>query len=428
MEPPAETLPLGARLGPYRILTPLGDGGVGVVYRAHDESLDRPVALKVLPAGSDLTGSLRAAFLEEARAMAEFDHPRLVRVYSLGESDGHAYLAMELVRGHNLRSWVAMRGARPSWEEALQIIDDVATGLAVLHRARRIHGDVKPGNIMLDEQGRARLTDLGLSHRLGSVAGDLVRGTPAYMAPERACGLTVPPAMQARQDVYALTTVTYELLTGRLPFQGRSTAEMLSHHACTPPPPPTTFAPELGPSVDAVLLRGLEKRPSRRWPGPRSFTRALRDAIQPHRKVWIVDDDIDQGAVLASMLTRRVPAATVRTWRNARTALAAARVDPPDLLIVDFQMPGMDGLELIARLRLAAPHRRVPIVVVTGHGSAREWQSLQAAGADACLLKPVVPEQLTLHVGALLEGAEVSGAGRRPCWNASPRQPARYRS
>jgi serine/threonine-protein kinase len=407
------TLQLGTRLGPYRLLTPLGDGGVGAVYRAQDEQLERQVALKVLLPSDDATGSIRRAFLDEARAMAEFDHPRLVRVYSYGESGEHVYLVMELVRGTDLKSFVEARGGRLPPHETLQIVADVAEGLTVLHRARRIHGDVKPGNVMVDDRGRARLTDLGLSHRLGAVGADLVRGTPAYMAPERACGLSVPPGVQARQDVYALAAVTFELLTGRLPFESDSTAEMLSKHACTEPPAPSAFAPELGPAVDRVLLRGLEKRPSRRWPGPRSFARALRDALRPPRRVWVVDDDADHAAVLAAILTRHLDAGAVRTFRDPVAALEAVRAAPPELLVVDYRMPGMDGLELIAHVRRCRRTHALPIVVVTGHGSAREWQRLHAAGADACLLKPVVPEQLTLHVDALLgpNGRSAPGYG-----------------
>jgi hypothetical protein len=239
---------------------------MGVVYRARQQGLDRLVALKmVLGVGSadDLTGQ---RFLQEARTAAALDHPNVVPIYDTGEVDGRLYFTMALVDGPNLRAYVRDRG-KLAVDEAVGLFTQIVAGVAHAHRAGIIHRDLKPANVLMDPDGRPRVTDFGLAKRhAGSTEltnTGAVMGTPAYMAPEQAReSRDAGPAA----DVYSLGAILFFLLAGRPPFDGDNTTDLLIKVVTEPPPSPAAFNPDVPPEVEHVCLRCLEKDPAARFP------------------------------------------------------------------------------------------------------------------------------------------------------------------
>lgn len=224
---PAEREPLPERIGNYRILSKLGEGGFGTVYRAEQEALHREVALKVLKQTDDEAQDPAkiAAFVAEARAAARVADPHLVQVFDVGEADGRHYLSMELVEGGSLVRRIRERGPLP-WQEVLDLLHDMGCALAAAHDAGIVHRDVKPANILLARDGVAKLADLGMAANEGH------GGTIAFMAPEQL--RREPP--DARSDLYALGLTAYAALAGRPPFQG-TRQEIARAQVRTPPAP-----------------------------------------------------------------------------------------------------------------------------------------------------------------------------------------------
>ena len=264
----------GSAFGPYRIVAPLGRGGMAAVYEAHDPSLDRSVALKVLPAEFLHDPAFAERFRQEARVAAKLEHPHIVPIHAYGIEGGRPWMAMRLVRGGSLADRVRRSPLAP--REAASLLCDVAGALDYAHRQGIVHRDVKPANVLLDESGRAYLADFGIAKMLeGSsvaTATGLIQGTPAYMAPEQAMGGKVDHSA----DVYALGVMAFECLTGRVPYTGTTPVAVLMKHVQEPVPEPA--AAEVAPPLTAVLRRCLAKTPSERWPSAGAFSAALEQA------------------------------------------------------------------------------------------------------------------------------------------------------
>ncbi|XVV07311.1 serine/threonine-protein kinase [Actinosynnema sp. CA-248983] len=252
-----------ADFGPYRILGMLGQGGMGVVYRAHDTVHDRVVALKKLPA-SVVDPEFRARFQREARLAASLSHPNIVPVHDFGEIDGQLFLDMLLVDGTDLRRMMGQ--SQVDQDRALAVLRQVARALDAAHEAGLVHRDVKPSNILVDGAGRAYLADFGIARETSADAtvltqsGDLI-GSWDYMAPERLSRSDV----DGRSDQYSLACVLFECLTGRLPYPAADMAAKVAGHLLQPPPAPSVFIPTITPALDGVVLRGLAKDPARRF-------------------------------------------------------------------------------------------------------------------------------------------------------------------
>jgi predicted Ser/Thr protein kinase len=273
--PPADATDMQGDFGRYRILKKLGQGGMGAVYLAHDTQLDRKVALKV-PHLTSTDPQVLRRFLQEARAAATIEHPNICPVYDVGEVGGRHYVTLAYIEGQPL-SKLARGETRLPQAQVAALVRKLALALDEAHKKGVIHRDLKPANIMINQRREPVIMDFGLARRTAPgeeriTRDGMILGTPAYMPPEQVNGdlLTMGPA----SDVYSLGVVLYEMLTGRLPFEGPITA-VLGRILSESPPPPSTHRPDLDPALEAICLRAISKKPSDRYPSMADFAAAL---------------------------------------------------------------------------------------------------------------------------------------------------------
>src|SRR5499425_2359665 len=253
-------------LGDYELLEEVGRGGQGVVFRARQKSLNRTVALKVISLGPWASKAHLKRFRREAEAAASLDHSGIVPIYEVGERDGSCYFSMKFVEGGQLDELVK-RGPMPI-RRAVELIAKVARTVHYAHEHGILHRDIKPGNILLDQNGEPHLTDFGLARLVeaeSTVTGTLeVLGTPSYMAPEQAAGEHTK--LGSTTDVYGLGAVLYQLLTGQPPFAGGTTYETIKLLLETEPRQPRLLNSRIDRDLSTVCLKCLEKDPKRRYP------------------------------------------------------------------------------------------------------------------------------------------------------------------
>ncbi|HEV3139306.1 MAG TPA: protein kinase, partial [Vicinamibacterales bacterium] len=325
----------GTRLGAYEVLTLLGSGGMGEVYRARDTRLDRTVAVKILPGALAADPQFRERFDREARAISQLTHPHICTLYDVGEHDGTAFLVMELLDGGTLADRLT-KGALPS-AQALTIGIEIASALDAAHRAGIVHRDLKPGNVMLTKDG-AKLLDFGLAKLRGPVAPismsgmtrlatptpntaqGTILGTVHYMAPEQIEGRDA----DARADIWALGVVIYEMVTGARPFDGESAASVIGAILKDQPRPLSARASLVPPALDRIVDRCLQKDPDDRWQSARDlmFELDATDDAAPQatqalatRRSWT--------AAAAIVVAAIAGAAAVWLWMTARSSRAS---------------------------------------------------------------------------------------------------------
>ncbi|MBW3598616.1 MAG: protein kinase [Planctomycetes bacterium] len=276
-------LAIGTRLGPYEILAPLGQGGMGEVYRARDIRLDRDVAVKVVPEGFARDADRLVRFEREAKAVAALAHPNILVLYDIGCEQGMPFAVTELLDGSTLRGRLA--GASLPWREAVELGAAVAAGLAAAHAKGIIHRDIKPENLFVTHEGRLKILDFGLArlenpaadsgrtqpHGAGETMPGNVVGTVGYMSPEQLRGLP----LDGRSDLFSLGCVLYEALTGQKPFRGRTPVEVAVAILHDEPPPLSRLAPETPGEVEQAVARCLAKEASDRYPAARELGLAL---------------------------------------------------------------------------------------------------------------------------------------------------------
>jgi len=277
---PAAADELPPEFGRYRILRTLGSGGMGAVYLAHDTQLDRHVALKVPRFGRDESPELVDRFFREARSMATLRHPNLCAVHDVGEHEGTYFLTMAYIEGRDL-SEVLKEPSRADAPSPVSIVRKVAEALGEAHQAGVVHRDLKPSNIMLDRRGEPVVMDFGLARRDRQGEAEITQtgaivGTPAYMPPEQIEGghQTVGPTA----DVYSLGVIFYQMLCGRLPFEGNVTS-VLAQVLTKSPPPPSQFRGDVDSLLEAICLKAMAKSPADRYQSMAEFVAAL-DAWQ----------------------------------------------------------------------------------------------------------------------------------------------------
>ncbi|MBP5585420.1 MAG: protein kinase [Lentisphaeria bacterium] len=258
---PATRFDNGCIIGDFIIQSRIGAGAAGTVFLAQQISLEREVALKVL-SHKNMTEKGVATFLNEARAAAKLSHVNLVQSYAVGEDDGYSYMAMTYIRGETLKSRLK-REKRIPIDEALHIVQQIAEALCYAwNESRLIHRDVKPDNIMLTDDGIAKLTDLGLAMNQKDWSEDMdISGSPSYMSPEQFAG----EPLDTRSDIYSLGVTLYQMITGSLPFRAVSISMLANQHFNQKPEPPERFVPGLPATVSALIKKMMAKKPSKRF-------------------------------------------------------------------------------------------------------------------------------------------------------------------
>ena len=276
-------LAAGSRIAGYRLEERVGTGGMAVVYRARDERLDRPVALKILSPALAADEAFRHRFIRESRAAAAVDDPHIIPVFEAGEADGVLFIAMRYVPGGDVRALMRQRGPLPA-VRAAAIIWSVASALDAAHACGLVHRDVKPANMLVDARpGRpdhVYLSDFGLSKGAmasGPTGTGQFLGTANYSAPEQMAGHRV----DGRADQYSLACAAFELLSGEPPFPREQVTAVIWAHMSEPPPPLTSRRPDLPPAADPVFARALAKTPEDRYASCREFADALRTTLGP---------------------------------------------------------------------------------------------------------------------------------------------------
>ncbi|HUK34949.1 MAG TPA: serine/threonine-protein kinase, partial [Vicinamibacterales bacterium] len=238
--------------GRYRLVSLLGRGGMGEVYRADDLTLDQPVALKFLPAGVAADPDRLAQFHAELRIARQVSHKNVVRLYDLGDHEGRRFLTMEYVDGEDLATLLRRIGRLPH-DKAVDIARQLCAGIAAAHERGVLHRDLKPANVMIDGDGNVRITDFGLAVAAGAGAAPRA-GTPQYMAPEQLMGGDA----SVKTDIYALGLILFEMFTGKRAFDAKTFKELLTLHESRTVATPSSMVRDLDPAVERVILRCLE--------------------------------------------------------------------------------------------------------------------------------------------------------------------------
>jgi hypothetical protein len=419
----------GDQIAGYRVESVIGAGGMGVVYEATQLALDRPVALKVLTPGLGADEDFRTRFRREAMLQAALEHPNIVSVYEAGESEDGLYIAMKLVRGVDLTKLIEQGELTP--ERTLDLLGQIASALDAAHAAGLVHRDVKPQNILVDEDDHAFLADFGLTKGAGDRGLTLTgqyAGSLDYAAPEQIRG----EPQGASSDLYAFAAILYEALVGEVVFPYDTEAALLYAHLSENPPQPSEGRPELPAGFDQVIARGLAKRPEERY---RTATELIDDArralaSQPLAALPTQDagsgrrrfsETVVDGAVLRSAPViavereRHVPWRAIAATAVALLALAAggfaigrvthtthaarlgvAQAGPLSLTFPSgdwkpVRVPAIPGLRLESAVALASTDPKRPGTVVAG---------LAPDAQGAGLLPPVLRAHLTTPAAA----------------------------
>ena len=265
--------------GRYRVLEAIGQGGMAVVHRAHDEVLDRDVAVKLLRPAYASDPAFVARFRSEARHAAALHHPHIVTIHDQGTDPGTGsdidadYIVMQLVDGPDLETLLRREGRLPLGQ-ALRLGVETTQALQVAHEHGIVHRDVKPGNILIDRDGAVRVADFGIARaagELGVTTAGTFFGSAQYASPEQVLGETVTPA----SDVYSLGVVLYEAITGQRPFEGSSPAAVALERLRIQPAPPSAVARDLPADLDRIILRAMAREPADRYPSAAEFGVAL---------------------------------------------------------------------------------------------------------------------------------------------------------
>ncbi len=394
-------LEAGEQVGQYEILSLLGRGGMGTVYLAEDHSLGRKVALKMLPTHLLEDAEIVARVQREAHALARLRHPNLAHIYTVGEHKGHPYFAMEYIKGSALNTIVAKTGRLPPMQAA-HIAAEVMAALDNVHKAGIIHRDVKPGNIIIDQDGRTILMDFGLARQeldAPLTADHTVLGTPNYMSPEQAKG----ESLDARTDIYSLGIVLYEMLTGSPPFEGKSSFEILRHHIESSAPAPSEVEPDVPPELDHVVARALAKSADDRYPTVREMAGALSAIYRTATLVRLAEGTAADTAPLT------------RAGTGPAKFASTIEVAPPQYFVPTEQLVGLFRRWVVRIAVLLALLLAVVVVwLVCQPGpvaSPGQWVEIRRAGAAPVRGKLIEIEVLD---GGTTTAKIETGSGQKP--------------
>src|SRR5690606_37467502 len=413
-------------LNRYHITDHLGDGSTATVFKAVDLRLGRPVALKILL--PHVRSSTRSRFFQEAKSAAQLNHPNIMAIYDLVEDYEQPFLVVEYVEGVPLADYI------PSMPDVVVDLGyQIAMALDYAHERQIIHRDIKPANIQVTPQKQVKIMDLGLAlprEATRVTAEGMIIGTPAYLSPEQAQGHPLDP----RTDIYSLGIVLYEMVTGQLPFDADDISALLLQQVRQPPPPPRLIAPNLPVGLEMVILKALEKHPSRRFQSSRIMAEALQDSLkapltpdaptstkrpagltevaqkpQPVVRLVLADDHSVLRKALVSSLDTRPEFAVVGEASNGDEALEQTLELSPDVLVLDLNMPGKGGLDILPVIREQAP--QVKVLVLTGREESGYIVRALRAGANGYILKSADENELVDAIIKVNQGHLVLGHG-----------------
>jgi serine/threonine protein kinase/WD40 repeat protein len=361
----SQVAPLRRYIGRYGIVRELGRGGMGVVYLAHQDDLNRDVALKVIPGGPDADPDELRRFRAEAETAANLKHPNIVPVYDVGETESSAYLAMEFVPGGTLHQLITKGALDPI--EAARLMEGIARGIHHAHEQGVIHRDLKPSNILIStvkgDDGIPvrvpKITDFGLARKLDKpsniTASGMAVGTPQYMAPEQARGLT--GQLGPKTDVYGLGAILYEMLVGYAPFSGGNALETMELVVNKKPVPPGQMRNGIPKTLEAICLKCLEKEPAYRFPTALDLADTLRDFLTPHPMSTRQEPVVDVlPRKVTSFASFSLVVQIVLVFGLA-AVLIATRQRPPERIVESFEdATSIEGLKRQLAQEQAASH------------------------------------------------------------------------
>jgi len=300
----------GKQLGPYRVIGPLGEGGMASVYKGYQPGVDRSVALKILPRHFTQDLEFITRFQREAKVLARLQHPHILPVFDYGEADGYTYIVMPYLESGTLGK--LLEGATLPYDQIERVLSQVGDALDYAHAQGIIHRDVKPSNILIDASQNCLLTDFGIARVVEGTdkltATGAVLGTPAYMAPEQCKG----DPLDGRADLYALGIILYEMATGRVPFIAETPVAVIIEHLYSPLPMPRSINPDLPETVERVILKALAKEPADRYQSGAELAAAFRAAVAGSAGTQQAHTVAGPTAPTRRVLSSRVPAALPR--------------------------------------------------------------------------------------------------------------------
>jgi DNA-binding NarL/FixJ family response regulator len=417
---------IGRRLkNRYLIQQRIGEGSTATVYRALDERLGRNVAVKLLlPNVRDTT---RKRFMQEANAAAQLNHPNIMAMYDVDEDEDSPFLVLEYVEGDALSRFIPA-----DVKTVVRLGKQIALALHYAHSLGIIHRDIKPANIKVTPGGQVKIMDMGLALSKTTprvTAHGMVIGTPAYLSPEQAQG----QPLDARTDIYSLGIVLYEMAAGRLPFNSDDIGLLLLQQVRNPAPAITDSNSSFPPGLEAVILKALEKQPTRRFQSAQQLAEALDASLlgQPHKtteperaetshathetsqsralRIMLADDHALLRQSLASMLETNPDYVVVAQAGDGESALTKALAVQPDVLLLDLNMPGKGGLDILPTLRREAPD--IKVIVLTGRDEDAYIIRALRSGAHGYLLKSSEESELMEGVRKVMAGDMVLGRG-----------------
>jgi serine/threonine protein kinase len=372
-------------IGKYQIIELLGEGAMGVVYKARDSALDRTVAIKVMNESIARQEELRKRFLREAQAAGSFQHPNVVCIHDLGETDGHLFIAMEFIEGWDLERLIELGEPLPL-QARLDIIIDVLTGLAFAHKRGIIHRDIKPANIRVCDDGRAKIMDFGVAHLTSSTMTTTgkVMGTPSYMAPEQITEGTSSPAT----DIFAVGAVLYQLLASMRPFEAPILQNLLFKIVTENPRPLSELMPGLPPALDQIVQKAMAKDPAQRYSNALDMANDL-TRVRSRLSGPSYPASVSLSASIAGAFEQSRKTARRRTTKFAFIgggALAAASVIA--MAWSKFPQPSSPNVDFLDKLQQAAAPTLPQAVSAGDQESPAILRSALGGGAPKIASKP----------------------------------------
>ncbi len=342
---------IGETVGPYQIVSQLGQGGMATVYKAYQPNLDRYIALKVMHEAFKEDTNFLTRFEREAKLVAKLEHPNIIQVYDYAEHKGNPYLVMRFVEGQTLKA--RMKEGPLSIARITQIVQGVGGALDYAHQLGVLHRDIKPSNIMLSKDGEVYLTDYGLARMAqageSTMSRDMMMGTPQYISPEQAKG---DHELDGGTDIYSFGVVIYEMIVGRVPYSADTPYAIIHDHIFTPLPMPTVVNPQVPELVENFLLKALAKERKDRFPTASDMVRAFLLAI----------DEAGEDKVEAATYVEPRSVAEVRELTGARETATRAPVISPSADAVT----NVEGSSAVRRQRARTQQQRNTLWVTMG--------------------------------------------------------------